>query len=460
MMGEKPGTEEKMEEGKSEAMIISQILSTYESKGFSDKVVKLAKDDLESGVDKELVDCYMKKKLKDHQIEDLRKQLHDGMSLELGELIAKRDLSSVETILKYLKERIPFEKVAEIMDSYNSAHHLKVAFEDFKKEVKKIKLEPPKEEKNKEPQEEAKQEEPKQAETPAPTPAPEPVQVIQAPVQQAPIPQPTVQPAPVYIQVPTPVKEPVQEAPAAKENGFAEYATVFTSAMKDILHDITEKNTDMIERVMSASEEKSLKMLDTYLKNSNQKPIEVHVPAPEVKQIEPTVQAPTPIRDQISEPTQAQSAPQPQQAVTPNPQTEVGQKRPFEDKPSQSDLSGHNTSEPSGRADIDGVTRMIMMPDGEVYPVFVEHTKKKQPKGFFGLASRLFGKDSKQNALLRQLIDGRLKTDQIQMIRRAVKSHLPDEDIKDLINSNLPAQEMDSIIDVVLADRHSRMGVV
>ena len=429
-MGEKPRTEEKMEEGKSEAMIISQIVSTYENKGFSDKVVKLAKDDLESGVDKELVDCYMKKKLKDHQIEELRKQLHDGMPTELGELIAKRDLSSVETILKYLKERIPFEKVAEIMDSYNSAHHLKVAFEDFKKEVKKIKLEPPKEEEKPEPKEESKQEEPK----------------------QAPIPQP----APVYIQVPTPVKEPVSEVPQAKENGFAEYATVFTSAMKDILHDITEKNTDMIERVMSASEEKSLKMLDTYLKNSNQKPIEVHVPAPEITAKEPDVKPAQPTLSQTQEVPQVQ----PQQAVPPTLKPETHHKLPNEDNPSQSGSIRHITSEPSGRADIDGVTRMILMPDGEVYPVFVEHTKKKQPKGFFGLASRIFGKDSKQNALLHQLIDGRLKTDQIQMIRKAVKSHLPDEDIKDLINSNLPAQEMDSIIDVVLADRHSRMGVV
>ena len=104
--------------------------------------------------------------------------------------------------------------------------------------------------------------------------------------------------------------------------------------------------------------------------------------------------------------------------------------------------------------EVDGVMRMMYMPDGTIYPVFIEKQVPDKKSGVLGMAGRLFGKESKQNALLSMLIEGRLAPDQIEQIHRAVVLGFGDNDIRDLIYSDLSAEEMKGIVTVIDADKH------
>ena len=69
------------------------------------------------------------------------------------------------------------------------------------------------------------------------------------------------------------------------------------------------------------------------------------------------------------------------------------------------------------------------------------------------MAAKLFGGTQSQKALLRMLIDKRLTPEQLKEIKRAKDNHFAEDELTDLIESDLPAEEMAGIIDVILSDR-------
>ena len=95
----------------------------------------------------------------------------------------------------------------------------------------------------------------------------------------------------------------------------------------------------------------------------------------------------------------------------------------------------------------------MTMPDGSVVPIRIEHAEKKNQTGMAALASRLFNGSPWQKSLLNMLIDGHLNSDQLAAIKKARDYHFTDQEIKELIESGLPAEEMSGIIEVVMADR-------
>ena len=105
-------------------------------------------------------------------------------------------------------------------------------------------------------------------------------------------------------------------------------------------------------------------------------------------------------------------------------------------------------------SEVDGVMKMVRMPDGTVCPVLIEHTKADKPRGILGLCAKLFGKETKQHALLNMLIEGGLSPEQMEEIHRAVVLGFKDSDVRDLINSGLSAKEMNGIVSVIYADMH------
>lgn len=102
---------------------------------------------------------------------------------------------------------------------------------------------------------------------------------------------------------------------------------------------------------------------------------------------------------------------------------------------------------------IPGCQTMIRFADGTVVPVDVDRPAAMDKKAFASVAGRMFGKKSPQNALVRQLINKKLTASQLKVIKRAVQYRFSDRDLKDLIDSDLPAEEMSGIIDVVMANR-------
>ena len=102
---------------------------------------------------------------------------------------------------------------------------------------------------------------------------------------------------------------------------------------------------------------------------------------------------------------------------------------------------------------IPGYQAMLRFADGTIVPVDVDRPSGTDKKAFASLVGRMFGKKSPQNALVRQLINRKLTSSQLHQIKKAVQYRFPDRDLKDLIESDLPAEEMAGIIDVVMADR-------
>ena len=102
---------------------------------------------------------------------------------------------------------------------------------------------------------------------------------------------------------------------------------------------------------------------------------------------------------------------------------------------------------------IPGYQAMLRFADGTIVPVDVEKPSGVDRKAFASIVGRRFGKKSPQNALVRQLINKKLSSSQLREIKKAVQYKLADRDLKDLIDSDLPAEEMAGIIDVVLANR-------
>ena len=96
---------------------------------------------------------------------------------------------------------------------------------------------------------------------------------------------------------------------------------------------------------------------------------------------------------------------------------------------------------------------VLTTPDGKKIPVQIERTSPRKPKGMLAMAARLFKGTHAQKALLNMLIASRLDPAQLKEIKRAKDSHFTDEELKDLIESDLPAEEMAGIIDVIISDR-------
>ena len=96
---------------------------------------------------------------------------------------------------------------------------------------------------------------------------------------------------------------------------------------------------------------------------------------------------------------------------------------------------------------------VLKTPDGTKIPVQIERTEVRRPKGVMAMAAKLFNGTQSQKALLKMLIDKRLSPEQLKEIKRAKDHHFADDELTDLIESDLPAEEMAGIIDVILADR-------
>ena len=129
--------------------------------------------------------------------------------------------------------------------------------------------------------------------------------------------------------------------------------------------------------------------------------------------------------------------------------TEVSNHNKMVDGSMQSqDIAGKGISIPEGT-----YQTVLTTPDGKKIPVQIERTAPRKQKGMLAMAARLFKGTPAQKALLNMLIESRLDPAQLKEIKRAKDSHFTDEELKDLIESDLPAEEMAGIIDVIISDR-------
>ena len=88
--------------------------------------------------------------------------------------------------------------------------------------------------------------------------------------------------------------------------------------------------------------------------------------------------------------------------------------------------------------------------DGRIIPIQVERTERKSQSGIAALMSKLLPKGSAKTILTR-MIEGRYTGDQLTELEFAYSKGLDEAEVNELIEANLPADEMHGIINVVAA---------
>ena len=138
----------------------------------------------------------------------------------------------------------------------------------------------------------------------------------------------------------------------------------------------------------------------------------------------------------------------------PKPTADINLKSAKDIKNTPEDSSNIVNNQSTKKAEIFGNYRTVLKTaDGREIPVQIEKSEARRPGGMMAMAARLFGGTPSQKALLNMLIDKRLTPEQLKQIKRAKDSRFSEEELKDLIESGLPAEEMAGIIDVIVSDR-------
>lgn len=442
-------------------------LNRFSQAGMDEESIRVATEDLENGVDAEIVNCYMTTALTPEHRLELATLFRQGMPLELGTRLRQLNTDQLNEVFTYAKERIPFEAIRSIVMNYSVPHQIKKAFEDYKKvtmeyaskgkidevttsvdadkqEVSENQIEFS----EKKISEENDSTEKKEPETAKPT-----EQIAKS--------QDT---TPVVTQ-----DEPKEPVPAPDNKDLInEIHQVFADSTNTLIENINEKNAGIYADMISRFDDGIQAIVDEIRKDmranySLQTPKALEATVVDNDEDSSPEITTTPTPQVSSEPATIR-----QQAASVLPTPPLGSESAIQsDMPSPTPVSSRAPEErvirrprPSYLEDAVSYTRMILMPDGSLRPIEVERENPKKPKGLLGLASKIFGKDTPQESLLRQLINGRLSGPQLKQILRAVKAAFSPLEIKDLIESDLEPEEMGNIIDVILADRGQILEVV
>ena len=95
-------------------------------------------------------------------------------------------------------------------------------------------------------------------------------------------------------------------------------------------------------------------------------------------------------------------------------------------------------------------TMNLTMANGKQIPIQVERTERKSPFGISALMSKFLPKGPAKT-LLTRMIEGRYSGEQLAEIVYAYDNKLNEAEVKELLDANLPAEEMHGIINVVAA---------
>lgn len=494
---------------------ITRCIRDFRNTGFDDESIKVATEDLNAGIDPEIVNCYMNMMIEKPNRMRLAKALHEGMPLELGQKIGKMSAYQAAEILTRVEERMPYDVIMKVIQNNPSAKHMEYAFEKIKQlmlgKAESV-LDEADEALGKDEEPDTVKEEIKSDTTENETAVTEiqtPMSVNQtpatenrtdvfddktyvtkdeSPVTEKPEPEVTVpetkpEPEQPVTPVPSPTLAP-QAAPATYNTEMIEkFGNIFAKSITDIMT----QNSIMMERVIAASEERTQKVLDKMLEKE---------PAVTAATVEAVKEPEEKSEPSILEETAAHSKPEEpeikpamhkeaekEDAPFRHEEKATGEKKegsiidslakayeewhPEIQKAPSAETSSFDQASTAKRleayheqtvskmpSEVDGVMKMVRMPDGTVCPVFVEQTRADKPRGILGLCAKLFGKETKQHALLNMLIEGGLSPEQMEEIHRAIVLGFKDSDVRDLINSGLSAKEMNGIVSVIYADMH------
>lgn len=426
---------------------INKMMSDYRSGGFSGEVLEIAEKDLRLGVTKDQQSWYMVKTFDPGKVRSLSEAIREEMPDSLIKLLYRLDRYQIDIVVKQYKAGIPEDELVKVIHKKYSAHDMQMVFDKMQKELMNTKPAPA---------EEAVQEAEKvdqQEETTQPEPAEEKQEekesketpeVDNAPTEKESLDEKNI------VEETAAVDEKIEGDHIAtdEQNAAGQFANeIFMNSIEKMM----DKFTDTIDKLVSSNANNSIdpvaekrlnETIDDMEKKIKSLNKELEMSAGIIATKESEIAG---LKERVRKMEEVQTT-----AKEDNRLLQYAQRmnKTANDTQKQTAESGGN----QGKISSD-MNYSMTMPDGSVVPVRIEHAEKKNQKGMVALASRFFNGSPWQKSLLNMLIDGHLNPDQLVAIKKARDYHFSDQEIKELIESGLPAEEMSGIIEVVMADR-------
>lgn len=123
-----------------------------------------------------------------------------------------------------------------------------------------------------------------------------------------------------------------------------------------------------------------------------------------------------------------------------NPSADAASRQTIQNHAAQGTDAGHTPN----------YTINLTTANGKQIPLQVERTERKQPFGLSALMSKFLPKGPAKT-LLTRMIEGRYSGEQLAEVVYAYQKHLDEAEVQELLDANLPADEMHGIINVVAA---------
>lgn len=387
---------------------IKLLLQGFRSKGISEPVIELAKKDLEYGLSKDMVDLYIVPAIGVINAKAMSEALHLGASPKLVKKFKKLNEYQMKLALAELKGGMSEDNIISVVATNATAHDMERMFTQIKEDMSKAK--PEKEGETEQPDEAGGR---NAAGKPAGIDADEVVRAM----------------------------EPIFERFAQR---IAETMKPNRESLDEVAGMIKNWETQMAESKNREAENRLNEELDRLEKQVEELKSDLASSAGVIKSKEEEISR---LREEMlmMKENQTTEAKKPVREQKPNQTSESGEtNRKSEEK---------QIMQTSGTAVYGNCQTMLKAPDGTMIPVHIERTEAKRPKGVAAMAAKLFGGTPSQKSLLNMLIEGRLDKEQLKEIKRAKDHHFSDDEIKDLIECGLSAEEMAGIIDVVMSDR-------
>lgn len=387
---------------------IKLLIQGFRSKGISEPVIELAKKDLEYGVSKEKVDLYSIPAIDEANARAMSAAFRLGASPKLVKKFKKLNEYQMKLALAELKGGMSEDNIISVVTTNATAHDMERMFTQIKEDMSKAK--PEKEGEAKQPDEAGGS---NTGGKPARIDADEVVRAM----------------------------EPIFERFA---QGIVEAMKPNRESLDEVAGMIKNWESQMAESKNREAENRLNEELDRLEKQVAELKSDLASSAGVIKSKEEEISR---LREEMLTMKEHQTAER---------EEPVREQKP--NQTPESEKNNHKSEEKqviqtSRTAVYGNCQTMLRAPDGTMIPVQIERTEAKRPKGVAAMAAKLFGGTPSQKSLLNMLIEGRLDKEQLKEIKRAKDHHFSDDEIKDLIECGLPAEEMAGIIDVVMSDR-------
>lgn len=434
-----------MEDTKLSAEEIEQVISQFVEENYNRQTINLVREDLEFGLSKKQVEMYKSKKLSYAQRRQISRAMQNGVPDEViarfsGGKYTEQQLS---ILVDEFVEGFELNKLLEIMDSTQSGYDMKEACGKVKGKLSNTK------EKPSEPEQEEPAKESTISEKTEPDNKPEAVvsgisgqDFMETMKMMMDTFSSTVQ-----MQFDRMDKKDEELRKASLDKDAEKLLNDKISDLESQLAD-SRKDLSAASGVVSEKEQQLKSMqsdMDIRTKELSEKEAEIKKLREEMEQMKSgnisggySQAVVSPVVDGMSAAGSAGTVPMSQTGISQSVQQMAGQQAT-----TQQTATVNASYTPN-------YTMNLTTANGNQIPLQVERTERKSPFGLSSLMSKFLPKGPAKT-LLTRMIEGRYSGEQLSEIVYAYDKKLDEAEVQELLDANLPPEEMHGIIEVVAA---------